>query len=232
VLEQISQIDLENLSFQNDCFKNSKLILSISDMELQKNGILKKAGQLFNQYGFKSVTMDDISRELGISKKTLYLHFTSKRNLINSLLEESKKQLTSQIEGVKNQEFGGLEKLYNIYLQIVKFSNESNTVTYWSFKKYYCELYNDFVDFIGVLIDDTCEKLIKESQWDGFILSNINAKVFSCFLRTSFLEIPNNNLTQNMNVDREILQKDFVYYNLRSVATSTGLNQLDKIKEK
>ena len=39
-----------------------------------KEIILKKAGETFLKYGFKSVTMDDIANDLGISKKTIYKH--------------------------------------------------------------------------------------------------------------------------------------------------------------
>ena len=44
--------------------------------------IIEKASDLFMRYGFKSVTMDDVARELGISKKTLYRFFDNKLALI------------------------------------------------------------------------------------------------------------------------------------------------------
>lgn len=44
--------------------------------------ILAAAGALFMRYGFRSVSMSDIARELGMSKKTLYLHITNKDELI------------------------------------------------------------------------------------------------------------------------------------------------------
>ncbi|MDH4459840.1 MAG: helix-turn-helix domain containing protein [Flectobacillus sp.] len=47
-----------------------------------KERIIRKATEMFFRYGVKSVTMDDISRELGISKKTLYLHFADKDELV------------------------------------------------------------------------------------------------------------------------------------------------------
>ncbi|RZL30602.1 MAG: TetR/AcrR family transcriptional regulator, partial [Pedobacter sp.] len=40
-----------------------------------KEYIVEEADKLFCQYGFKSVTMDDIAKHLGISKKTIYQHF-------------------------------------------------------------------------------------------------------------------------------------------------------------
>ncbi|MFM8450341.1 MAG: TetR/AcrR family transcriptional regulator, partial [Haliscomenobacter sp.] len=50
-------------------------------MEPQQQ-ILEKAEGLFMRLGVKSVSMDDVARELGISKKTLYQYFPTKEDLI------------------------------------------------------------------------------------------------------------------------------------------------------
>lgn len=198
-------------------------------MESQKINIIKKSGELFAQYGIKSVTMDDIARKVGVSKKTLYVHFESKTDLLNNLLEDSKEQLTIRINEIEKNGSGGLEKLYRIYLELVKFSNKSSKITYWSFRKYYRDLFDEFIDYIGDLIDEICEIHLKEAQWDNFIIPNIEAKIFGRFLRKSLMELPDD-LLDITNVGRADLQRDFVYYNFRSIATSTGLEQLKKIK--
>ena len=46
-----------------------------------KEEIIKKASDLFLNLGFKSVTMDDLANEMGISKKTIYFHFPNKEKL-------------------------------------------------------------------------------------------------------------------------------------------------------
>ena len=47
-----------------------------------KEDILEKSSKLFLSRGFKSVTMDDIANEMGMSKKTIYLYFENKIKLI------------------------------------------------------------------------------------------------------------------------------------------------------
>ena len=49
-----------------------------------KDQILEKATEMFLTLGFKSVTMDDIASEMGISKKTIYQHFSNKDSLIKA----------------------------------------------------------------------------------------------------------------------------------------------------
>ncbi len=48
-----------------------------------KEVILKKTGDIFLKLGFKSVTMDDIASELGVSKKTIYKYFKNKEELVH-----------------------------------------------------------------------------------------------------------------------------------------------------
>ena len=52
-----------------------------------KDNIVLKSRNLFLKYGIKSVAMDDIARELGISKKTLYQHFETKNDIIKTVAE-------------------------------------------------------------------------------------------------------------------------------------------------
>lgn len=51
-----------------------------------KERILQKAEALFWKFGTRSITMDDISRDIGISKKTLYQHFTDKDDIVYQVI--------------------------------------------------------------------------------------------------------------------------------------------------
>ena len=47
-----------------------------------KEEIVEQAIRLFLQYGFKSITMDEIAQQMHISKKTIYAHFSNKEVLV------------------------------------------------------------------------------------------------------------------------------------------------------
>ena len=65
--------------------------------EVQKN-IIKTAGELFFRLGIRSVSIDDICRELGISKKTFYVYFQSKDELIEHLLRANLAHTANKME--------------------------------------------------------------------------------------------------------------------------------------
>ena len=84
-----------------------------------KNKILVKSLELFEAYGIKQVTMDDISETLGISKKTLYKHFAGKEELVNKVIQflfELHFKAINRIIGNNNSSIQKIEKIYEYAL--------------------------------------------------------------------------------------------------------------------
>jgi AcrR family transcriptional regulator len=62
--------------------------------------IVAAARRHFYTYGFRSVTMDDLARELGMSKKTLYAHFSSKSELLQCVMLDKFREVASDLERI------------------------------------------------------------------------------------------------------------------------------------
>ena len=72
-------------------FGNMKSFLSFVALKLKmeiKERIKQKADELFMRYGIKSITMDEIANQLGISKKTIYQSFADKDELVDEVVGE------------------------------------------------------------------------------------------------------------------------------------------------
>lgn len=76
-----------------------------------KERILQKAEEMFFRYGVKSITMDDIARELGISKKTIYQHFPDKDDLVYQVVGREMEKDKCEYEEIDNSEANAIEKL-------------------------------------------------------------------------------------------------------------------------
>ena len=63
-----------------------------------KERILEEAERLFWKYGVRSVTMEDIARKLGISKKTIYQHFSDKEQILYQVIEDKTGRDQSEME--------------------------------------------------------------------------------------------------------------------------------------
>ncbi len=82
---------------------------------LSRTRILEVARTLLLAYGFNALTMDDLARELGMSKKTLYVHFPSKNALAEAILDGIGKSIRTRLEAVlSHPEFTFAQKLCGV----------------------------------------------------------------------------------------------------------------------
>ena len=65
-----------------------------------KEKIIQKATELFFTIGVRNVTMDDIAEQLGISKKTIYLHFENKTKLVEAVTFTAFDNICNGIDGI------------------------------------------------------------------------------------------------------------------------------------
>src|SRR5262245_8421931 len=72
-----------------------------------ENSVLQRivgaARQHFFAHGFRTVTMDDLAAELGMSKKTLYAHFPSKTLLVEAVLLQKMREMEAELERITSE---------------------------------------------------------------------------------------------------------------------------------
>ena len=79
-----------------------------------KDKIIIKSTELFLNLGFKSVTMDDIANEMGISKKTIYVYFKNKTKLVEAATFHLFDVICGGIDCIFNKSSNPIEELYDI----------------------------------------------------------------------------------------------------------------------
>lgn len=94
-----------------------------------KSLILDKAKERMERFGFKKTTMDEISKDCKISKKTIYEHFTDKEDMFRCLLlrecHKTIEILFSQMEDVSDP----LEKLVILIRKAISYFNQDHFIT-------------------------------------------------------------------------------------------------------
>lgn len=79
--------------------------------ELKRAAILKTAGRLFNQKGFRETSLNDLAQELQITKPTLYYYIENKEDILFQCLLTAITQMLEQTASIQAAELTGLEKL-------------------------------------------------------------------------------------------------------------------------
>ena len=85
-----------------------------------KKNIILKATELFMKLGFKSVTMDDIAKEMGISKKTIYTHFNNKETIIGVVTDHVFETVCEDIDAICDLNQNPIQELYAIKKRVMQ----------------------------------------------------------------------------------------------------------------
>ena len=88
--------------------------------------IIEKAKGLFYRYGIRSITMDFIASELGMSKRTLYENFTNKDTLILACMERGRVEQENEMRKIFNSDANTIEKLVRCYNCIIHYINKTS----------------------------------------------------------------------------------------------------------
>jgi len=139
-------------------------------MEQFKVEILDRVRDLFFKYGVRSMSMDDICKEIGISRKKIYSIFTSKNDLVEKLLELERGNFEIIFD---TDRFDGEVNAIDILLMVSKevsnkFTDVSPSMTF-DLKKYYPDIYHrhieERIEFIFDKIKINLEKGIKQGVY-------------------------------------------------------------------
>lgn len=105
---------------------------------------IKKTCEMFKTYGIRSVTMDDVSRELGISKKTLYSHFTDKSELVEIILDREFHEKLTEITTAMADKENAIEELFEFFHIQIKITTQQKPNFLYDLKKYYPQHFEYF----------------------------------------------------------------------------------------
>ena len=144
--------------------------------------ILERVRELFFKYGVRSVSMDDICRDLGISKKKLYLSFSSKNELVMKLLELERQNFEIIFDTYNFEGVNAIDILLTVSTEVgERFRDVSPSMTF-DLKKYYPEIYHTHIDerieFIFRKIKVNLEKGISQGMYRDDLSVELIARLY------------------------------------------------------
>lgn len=145
----------------------------------KRQDIIQKVMALYLQFGIRSVTMDDVVREVGISKKTLYQYFTDKSELVAAAIDcdsnLQNKEHEEAIEGASNA-IEKMLKFYNFQMKMIKNYNPSMI---YDLKKYYPEVHRKFVEQKREIIYENVLSNLNQGKSEGLYRQELNQEVIA-----------------------------------------------------
>lgn len=195
-----------------------------------RNKILIAAVDLFLNFGFKSITMDDLANKLGISKKTIYLHFKTKTVLVEASALHVFNEISHGIDCICELGKNPIEEIYDIKNFVMEHLKDEKSSPQYQLQKYYPKIYMTLkIKQFEVMHDCVRENLTRGIDLELY-RDTINIEFISRIYFNSMLAIKNKDLFPEKILSVKELMENFLEYHLRGVCTTKGINILNKIK--
>ncbi len=141
--------------------------------------IIEGGEELFLTAGIKSVTMDDIARHLGISKKTIYHFFKDKNELVIALVKKKLKEDEDQMEEIISRSANVIEEMINMMKCSEDIFSRINPIVIHDMQKYHPNAWKEFQNFKADVLISTLEELLSKGINQGYIRPEIDVKIIA-----------------------------------------------------
>lgn len=187
---------------------------------------------MFLNFGFKSITMDDISTEMGISKKTIYQHFKNKSDLIQTCAFHVFNIISSGIEEIRRQKMNPIEEIYEIKSLAMKHLKDEKSSPQYQLQKYYPRIYSTLKKKQYELIKGFVTQNLKKGITRGYFRKNMNVDTIAKFYFNGIIELNNTEIFPPQQYSMPLLMETYIEYHVRAIATPKGIKILNQTLEK
>jgi AcrR family transcriptional regulator len=144
----------------------------------KKDIILEESRKLFFQKGYRNVTVDEIASAMSISKKTIYKHFKSKKEILEKTFDLYKENITKDINQIlENMDLSFPEKLKKVLSSIGLHLGGMNALLFKDIQEYVPDLWEKIKTYKQEAAYLRFNKLIDEGRKNGCIKKGINRAV-------------------------------------------------------
>ncbi len=196
-----------------------------------KERIIKKATEMFFRYGVKSVTMDDISRELGISKKTLYLHFADKDELVYQMFSCEMEHDECEWQDLQSEYPNVIERLLKENELMRDSFKDMNPSLLHDIKRFHPRTWDSFEQHKKGFLLEQAKLTLQEGIKEGYFRADIQIDILAV-LRIEQIELGFSTHLFPANTSILDIQLIFMDHFIRGILTKKGLEIYEHFKNK
>jgi len=200
-------------------------------MDDKLNAIMLKSAAMFQEYGIRSISMDDICREMGISKKTIYQYFDNKTDLIKKLLDHISYAHEDEKTKLREMNLNAIDVLLEVSKHISRNIKKFNPSVTFDLKKYYPEIFKEFIEKKhGVLFEDIKENL-EQGIKEGFYRENLNVDLIARLYVKKIEDIHDSEYWKCEDISFEMVFEVVFESHIRAISNIKGVEYFEKQKQ-
>lgn len=172
------------------------------------------------------MTMDDIARELGISKKTIYQYVSDKNDLIKQVIELDMQMDHESICNIMLRKLNAIDESFEIFKNIVQHIGDVSPNILYELKKYHPEAYNMHRDFMWTFSKKCVEENMKKGVEEGLYRHDLNTHLIATNYILLMMNIFENSDAYGKNVHPIEIYKELFQYHINAIASNKGRKYL------
>jgi AcrR family transcriptional regulator len=197
-------------------------------MNEEMDNILSKVRDLYKNYGIKSITMDDVARELGISKKTLYQYVTDKEDLVDKFIESEISTIQEEICKCISTDYNAIEELFELSVFMNRMMRDRNPATEYDLKKYYPAQYQKILKIRREGTYSYLMQNLRKGKKEGLYRIDMDEETIA---KLYLMRSENASFSDIFTVSEFTSYQLFIEllkYHIRGIATEKGIKELEK----
>ncbi len=193
-----------------------------------KESYIEKAGKILLRLGIRSVTVDDIARELGISKKTIYVYFKNKKDLVLNILKHKLDKDREKLrQGVVESE-NAIDELLIMSKYVEEEFYSIDPSILHDIQKYHPEAWNMLEKHKWTFVLDGIKNNILRGINEGIYHDELDPLIVSRLYVGKCDLIMGGKIFQYPEYKLDRVFKEAIFFHIRGMVNSKGLNYLQK----
>lgn len=189
---------------------------------MEKDIFLKKVSELFLQNGAKSLTMDDIAKELRISKKTLYKEYGSKENLLEEILEFNIEKVLFKMQHLDENVDNAVERMFKRDEDIEKASRTNDSIMLRQLVKYYPQIFKKHMLYFSEKFSELLIHNIERGRTQGLYRKDFDAQLYSKLFFQMTMSYDNSPFLDTSQLCRSEYQQELLLFYMNAITTEEG----------
>jgi TetR/AcrR family transcriptional regulator, cholesterol catabolism regulator len=196
-----------------------------------RDRILEDAAELFKTYGIKSVTMDSLANQLGMSKRTIYEVFSDKDELLMAVLTRMAKKQKEQVKKILDESENSIIAIFRM-LEINRDNIQDMSPAFQAdLKKYHHDVLMKKSDKSEMPDYRNHQQVIEKGIKEELFRKDINPDLANrCLYNLGRSIIDNELYPYELFSRRDVIRNIFINY-LRGISTAKGLDLIDNLEE-
>ncbi len=192
--------------------------------------ILEKAARLFMRFGVQRITMSDIAKDLGISKKTLYKHVVDKADLIQKSVEMHIQMEEMLCTSCTHDAKDAIDEMLKIASTVNIMLQQINPVLILDLKKYYRKSWDIMEEHRMRFVGKTMRENILRGQQEALYRTDINLDIVVKLYIAQAYSILDSEVFPYPEYTPDKIHSIYIDYHMHALVSEQGLALYKKYK--